>query len=122
MKNKIGGGPLREIEPKPVRLNAFGNPFKMDKKNLAIDEVVLISFEVIPMIRLDKILQIAIPPLKKKVGRVKKEGHLGGRQDHWLSILWACGENDEKLVVSIRVFLLFLLFHLIIVLYSHPFP
>ncbi|WKX89517.1 hypothetical protein Q1695_008853 [Nippostrongylus brasiliensis] len=34
-----GGGPLRPLEPTPVRTHAFGNPFKTDKKSLAIDEV-----------------------------------------------------------------------------------
>ncbi|KAJ1362724.1 hypothetical protein KIN20_022385 [Parelaphostrongylus tenuis] len=35
----IGRGPLRPVEPTPVRTHAFGNPFKTDKKSLAIDEV-----------------------------------------------------------------------------------
>uniref|UniRef100_A0A1I7W8J0 MADF domain-containing protein n=1 Tax=Heterorhabditis bacteriophora TaxID=37862 RepID=A0A1I7W8J0_HETBA len=34
----IGKGPLREVEPAPVRAHAFGNPFKTDKKSMAIDE------------------------------------------------------------------------------------
>lgn len=36
----IGGGPLRELEPQVYRPHAFGNPFKIDKKSLAIDEVI----------------------------------------------------------------------------------
>lgn len=40
----IGKAPLREVEPKAVRSHAFGNPFKTDKKSLAIDEV---SFQLI---------------------------------------------------------------------------
>lgn len=35
----VGGAPLRPLEPTPVRTHAFGNPFKTDKKSLAIDEV-----------------------------------------------------------------------------------
>ncbi|EPB75206.1 hypothetical protein ANCCEY_05720 [Ancylostoma ceylanicum] len=35
----VGKGPLRPVEPTPVRTHAFGNPFKTDKKSLAIDEV-----------------------------------------------------------------------------------
>ncbi|PAV81259.1 hypothetical protein WR25_08467 [Diploscapter pachys] len=35
----LGMGPMREVEPKPMRLHAFGNPFKTDKKSMAIDEV-----------------------------------------------------------------------------------
>ncbi|VDM59730.1 unnamed protein product [Angiostrongylus costaricensis] len=35
----VGRGPLRPVEPTPVRTHAFGNPFKTDKKSLAIDEV-----------------------------------------------------------------------------------
>lgn len=37
----IGGAPLRELEPQSSRPHAFGNPFKLDKKSLAIDEVYL---------------------------------------------------------------------------------
>ncbi|GMT34503.1 hypothetical protein PFISCL1PPCAC_25800 [Pristionchus fissidentatus] len=35
----IGGGPLREVEHRAVRENTFGNPFKKDKKSMAVDEV-----------------------------------------------------------------------------------
>ncbi|VDO32487.1 unnamed protein product [Haemonchus placei] len=35
----VGRGPLRPVEPTPVRTHAFGNPFKTDKKSLAIDEL-----------------------------------------------------------------------------------
>ncbi|RCN44084.1 hypothetical protein ANCCAN_09947 [Ancylostoma caninum] len=35
----VGKGPLRPVEPTPVRTHAFGNPFKTEKKSLAIDEV-----------------------------------------------------------------------------------
>ena len=38
-QNEIGAGPLREVEPKAVRSHAFGNPFKTEKKSMAIDEV-----------------------------------------------------------------------------------
>lgn len=38
--SNIGGGPLRELEPQVYRPHAFGNPFKIDKKSLAIDEVI----------------------------------------------------------------------------------
>ncbi|VDN32928.1 unnamed protein product [Cylicostephanus goldi] len=38
-KKTVGKGPLRPVEPTPVRTHAFGNPFKTDKKSLAIDEV-----------------------------------------------------------------------------------
>ncbi|GMT03500.1 hypothetical protein PENTCL1PPCAC_25674 [Pristionchus entomophagus] len=36
---QIGGGPLREVEHRAMRENTFGNPFKKDKKSLAVDEV-----------------------------------------------------------------------------------
>lgn len=39
----VGGAPLRPLEPTPVRTHAFGNPFKTDKKSLAIDEVRSVS-------------------------------------------------------------------------------
>ncbi|KAF8380938.1 dic-1 [Pristionchus pacificus] len=35
----IGAGPLREVEHRAMRENTFGNPFKKDKKALAVDEV-----------------------------------------------------------------------------------
>ncbi|GMR33037.1 hypothetical protein PMAYCL1PPCAC_03232, partial [Pristionchus mayeri] len=35
----IGAGPLREVEHRAMRENTFGNPFKKDKKSLAVDEV-----------------------------------------------------------------------------------
>uniref|UniRef100_A0A158R5X2 VWFA domain-containing protein n=1 Tax=Syphacia muris TaxID=451379 RepID=A0A158R5X2_9BILA len=35
----IGRGPLREVEPQAIRVHAFGNPFKIDKKSIAVDEV-----------------------------------------------------------------------------------
>ncbi|MFH4974822.1 hypothetical protein AB6A40_001531 [Gnathostoma spinigerum] len=35
----IGRGPLREVEPQAIRAHAFGNPFKIDKKNMTVDEV-----------------------------------------------------------------------------------
>uniref|UniRef100_A0A9J2P9D4 VWFA domain-containing protein n=1 Tax=Ascaris lumbricoides TaxID=6252 RepID=A0A9J2P9D4_ASCLU len=35
----IGRGPLREVEPQAIRAHAFGNPFKIDKKSIAVDEV-----------------------------------------------------------------------------------
>lgn len=37
--HRIGAGPLREIEPQAAKPHAFGNPFKLDKKNMTIDEV-----------------------------------------------------------------------------------
>uniref|UniRef100_A0A914KMR3 VWFA domain-containing protein n=1 Tax=Meloidogyne incognita TaxID=6306 RepID=A0A914KMR3_MELIC len=38
--NAIGLGPKRELEPQVARPHAFGNPFKLDKKNMSIvDEV-----------------------------------------------------------------------------------
>jgi hypothetical protein len=38
--NAIGLGPKRELEPQAARPHAFGNPFKLDKKNMSIvDEV-----------------------------------------------------------------------------------
>lgn len=37
---ELGMAPLRELEPKAVRSHAFGNPFKTDKKNMAVDEVI----------------------------------------------------------------------------------
>ncbi|KAF7635547.1 hypothetical protein Mgra_00005089 [Meloidogyne graminicola] len=38
--NAIGLGPKRELEPQIARPHAFGNPFKLDKKNMSIvDEV-----------------------------------------------------------------------------------
>jgi hypothetical protein len=38
--NTIGLGPKRELEPQIARPHAFGNPFKLDKKNMSIvDEV-----------------------------------------------------------------------------------
>uniref|UniRef100_A0A7E4VXE8 VWFA domain-containing protein n=1 Tax=Panagrellus redivivus TaxID=6233 RepID=A0A7E4VXE8_PANRE len=36
---EIGGAPLREVEPPEVRSQAFGNPFRLDKKVVAVDEV-----------------------------------------------------------------------------------
>ncbi|VDN58662.1 unnamed protein product [Dracunculus medinensis] len=35
----VGRGALREVEPQAIRVHAFGNPFKIDKKNMAVDEV-----------------------------------------------------------------------------------
>uniref|UniRef100_A0A915PHN2 Integrator complex subunit 6-like beta-barrel domain-containing protein n=1 Tax=Setaria digitata TaxID=48799 RepID=A0A915PHN2_9BILA len=35
----VGRGPLREVEPQAIRVHAFGNPFKIDKKTMAVDEV-----------------------------------------------------------------------------------
>lgn len=43
--SNIGAGPLRELEPQISRPHAFGNPFKIDKKSLAIDEVFLCKNE-----------------------------------------------------------------------------
>lgn len=37
----IGAAPLRELEPQAARPHAFGNPFKLDKKSIAVDEVSL---------------------------------------------------------------------------------
>ncbi|KHN74705.1 Integrator complex subunit 6-A [Toxocara canis] len=34
-----GRGPPREVEPQAIRAHAFGNPFKIDKKSIAVDEV-----------------------------------------------------------------------------------
>ena len=36
---EIGMAPLRELEPEAPRPHAFGNPFKMDKRSMAVDEV-----------------------------------------------------------------------------------
>ncbi|OZC07979.1 hypothetical protein X798_04975 [Onchocerca flexuosa] len=35
----VGRGPLREVEPQAIRVHAFGNPFKIDKKTMTVDEV-----------------------------------------------------------------------------------
>lgn len=43
--SNIGAGPLRELEPQAARPHAFGNPFKLDKKSMAIDEVLLFKIK-----------------------------------------------------------------------------
>ncbi|KAM3727772.1 Integrator complex subunit 6-A [Dirofilaria immitis] len=35
----VGRAPLREVEPQAIRVHAFGNPFKIDKKTMTVDEV-----------------------------------------------------------------------------------
>ncbi|KAI6174997.1 VWFA domain-containing protein [Aphelenchoides bicaudatus] len=37
--NDIGKGPMRELEPQVAKAHAFGNPFKLDKKSMSVDEV-----------------------------------------------------------------------------------
>jgi hypothetical protein len=32
-------GPMRELEPQVAKPHAFGNPFKLDKKSMEVDEV-----------------------------------------------------------------------------------
>lgn len=42
--NAIGLGPKRELEPQVARPHAFGNPFKLDKKNMSIVDEVFLNF------------------------------------------------------------------------------
>jgi hypothetical protein len=35
----IGMAPMREFEPQVAKAHAFGNPFKLDKKSMSVDEV-----------------------------------------------------------------------------------
>uniref|UniRef100_A0A915E5X0 Uncharacterized protein n=1 Tax=Ditylenchus dipsaci TaxID=166011 RepID=A0A915E5X0_9BILA len=41
----IGAAPQRELEPQAARPHAFGNPFKLDKKSMLVDEVGEMSAE-----------------------------------------------------------------------------
>lgn len=43
----IGASPLRELEPQAARPHAFGNPFKLDKKSIAVDEVFIKIFKIV---------------------------------------------------------------------------
>ena len=36
---EYGYGPLREVMPRETTSHAFGNPFKLDKKVVAVDEI-----------------------------------------------------------------------------------
>jgi integrator complex subunit 6 len=38
--SEIGMAPLRELEQSAVRTHTFGNPFKLDKKSMTVDEVL----------------------------------------------------------------------------------